>query len=183
MQRRLESDQTLLQRIISDCLRTAQCNVAEAKSNTIKRSSLIFWAEDLNVHVRPLTAKLTRYLEDCRKHNPKNTMSEHFRVAFAVPVYNEAAAIRVLIQELSETILTQHSNAELFIFEDGSTDGTKEILTEIDRRKLARVHVRSTATRKGYPTAVRDSILSVDRGAYTHVFFMDSDRQYYIDDV
>ena len=110
-------------------------------------------------------------------------MSEHFRVAFAVPVYNEAAAIRVLIQELSETILTQHSNAELFIFEDGSTDGTKEILTEIDRRKLARVHVRSTATRKGYPTAVRDSILSVDRGAYTHVFFMDSDRQYYIDDV
>lgn len=110
-------------------------------------------------------------------------MGKPFRVAFVVPVYNEATAIRVLIRELYETILTHHSNTQLFVFEDGSTDGTKEILSEIDRAQLAGVNIHTADARKGYPTAVRDSILSVDPATYTHVFFMDSDRQYYIDDV
>ncbi len=110
-------------------------------------------------------------------------MNENFGVAFIAPVYNEATTIRLFIEELVETILTSHPNADVFIFEDGSTDGTKNILSEINRSKLARVHIRTSDVRKGYPTAVREAILSVDPVAYTHIFFVDSDRQYYIDDV
>jgi dolichol-phosphate mannosyltransferase len=116
--------------------------------------------------------------------NKKRThVKKQFRVAFVVPVYNEATAIRALIRELNETILTPRLEAELFVFEDGSTDGTKEILGEIDRMQLARVHIHTADPRKGYPAAVQHAILSVDPVTYTHVFFMDSDRQYYVDDV
>jgi dolichol-phosphate mannosyltransferase len=110
-------------------------------------------------------------------------MDKPFRVAFVVPVHNEAAAIRTLIQELNEAILTPRANTALFVFEDGSTDGTKEILNEIDRWQLARVQIRTSNVRKGYPAAVRDAILSIDPAVYTHIFFMDSDRQYFVDDV
>lgn len=110
-------------------------------------------------------------------------MNERFRVAIITPVFNEAATIRLFIEELFETVLTSHSNADLFIFEDGSTDGTKEILSEIARSKPPRVSIRTSEARKGYPMAVRDAILSVDSGVYTHVFFVDSDRQYYTDDI
>ncbi len=110
-------------------------------------------------------------------------MAKPFRVAFIAPVYNEATSIRALIQELNETILMRRSNAELYIFEDGSTDYTKEILREIDRAQLAHIHIYIGDARKGYPAAVRDAILSVDPAVYTHVFFTDSDRQYYVDDV
>ncbi len=109
-------------------------------------------------------------------------MVERLRIAVVVPVYQEPLAISRLINEF-EQIFSAFDDAELFVFEDGSTDPTKDVLKEFENRGVPRLHISTSTKRKGYPTAVRDAILSIDPSVYTHILFLDGDGQYYIDDV
>ena len=99
------------------------------------------------------------------------------RVALIMPVYNEADTIENTVRELYNKIGRILGNVEIWAFEDGSNDGTKEILEKLDT-EIPNFHSRMTKQKKGYPRAMRDAFLSIDPDEYEYVMSIDSDGQY-----
>ena len=99
------------------------------------------------------------------------------RIAIIMPVYNEADTIESTIKELCHKVVDNSSNVDIWIFEDGSTDGTKEILTRLIN-DYPNLYVRMTANKKGYPKAMREAFLSISPNEYQYVVAIDSDGQY-----
>lgn len=90
-----------------------------------------------------------------------------------IPVYNEAAVIEHVIREFYKKVTDKIPNIELIIAEDGSTDGTKEILQKLNK-EIPFILI-SSKERKGYARAFKDAL----RIAKTEwVFFSDSDGQH-----
>jgi glycosyltransferase involved in cell wall biosynthesis len=68
------------------------------------------------------------------------------KVSVIVPIYNQAPFIR----ETVESVLAQdHESIELVLSDDGSTDGTVEILREYEAREPDRVKVVASETNTG----------------------------------
>lgn len=93
-------------------------------------------------------------------------------LSIVMPVHNEAAGIERVVSAFYEEIV-QKTGAEFIIAEDGSTDGTKEVLQSIS----AKFPIRLTLgrTRKGYAMAAKDALR---QASSTYVLFSDSDGQY-----
>jgi glycosyltransferase involved in cell wall biosynthesis len=53
------------------------------------------------------------------------------KIAFVIPAYNEVQALPRLLINIKEKILVFQENIDILVFEDGSTDGTKEILKKL----------------------------------------------------
>lgn len=96
-------------------------------------------------------------------------MRDYEPVSVIVNVYNEAETIERELREIHEEIIAKLPGSELIVAEDGSTDGTKEILARL-QAELGIIH--STAPqRKGYAKAFRDAV-ALARNDY--VFFSDT---------
>src|SRR3972149_352129 len=108
-----------------------------------------------------------------------STMKE--RIAIIMPVYNEVDAIENTVREVYDKVVGKMGNVDVWVFEDGSTDGTKEVLKKL-RAKFPNVHARMTKQQKGYPRAMREAFLSIDPAEYEYVVAIDSDGQYDPDD-
>lgn len=81
-------------------------------------------------------------------------------------------------------MLSTKGNVDVLIFEDGSTDGTKDILERLSQSgEIPRLRANLTPLRKGYPKAVQDAILSLDSSKYAYILFMDGDGQYIMGDI
>jgi glycosyltransferase involved in cell wall biosynthesis len=93
-------------------------------------------------------------------------------VSVLMPAYNEVNTISKVVKEYYDEICGKLP-AELIIAEDGSTDGTKEILCSL--RNDFPLVVRSDPNRKGYAKGVGDALRRCNRD---WVFFSDSDGQY-----
>jgi len=89
-----------------------------------------------------------------------------------MPVYNEATGIEKVVSAFYDEIVKK-TGAELTIAEDGSTDGTKEILQKISAKFPMELYLG--AERKGYARATKDAL---KRASSPYVFFSDSDGQY-----
>lgn len=90
-------------------------------------------------------------------------------------VHNEAGAIEGVVREIHGEILTRLPNSELVVVEDGSTDGTKEILNRL-RDKLG-FRLLAEPGKQGYTSALRRGLTAAsERGGF--VFFTDSDGQH-----
>jgi glycosyltransferase involved in cell wall biosynthesis len=88
-----------------------------------------------------------------------------------MPVYNEIATVRQAIDDvLSADVGT---DVELVVVDDGSTDGTRELLAETDFPGAVRVLFHDRNQGKG--AAVRTG-LSVARGEFSAIF--DADLEY-----
>ena len=98
------------------------------------------------------------------------------KIVVVLPAYNEAATIVDTILEANNYFSKIHPNIEYMVAEDGSTDGTLQVLSLL-KHVLPCVHVNSSPKRKGYAAAVRDAIMSVGKEA-DYILFMDSDGQY-----
>ena len=86
-----------------------------------------------------------------------------------MPCYNEVGTIREVVKQVLESPYTQ----ELIVVDDGSTDGTREVLDALDRRTRPRAPARA-ATGQGRrpPPGLR-------RGAAaTFVIVQDADLEY-----
>jgi glycosyltransferase involved in cell wall biosynthesis len=103
------------------------------------------------------------------------------RIAFIMPVYNEADTIENTVREIYEKVANKMDNVDIWVFEDGSTDGTKEVLKKL-REELTGVYAETAKSRKGYPRAMRDAFLKINPKHYSYVVSVDSDGQYEPDD-
>lgn len=80
------------------------------------------------------------------------------RVSFLIPVYNEELNIARVIENLYE-ILRQHPewNSEVVIIEDGSTDGTRAVLTN-EVKRYPDIKLILHEKNKGYNASLKDGI-------------------------
>jgi len=99
------------------------------------------------------------------------------RIAVIMPVYNEADSIANTIRELYSKLADRMGGMDVWVFEDGSVDGTKEVLGKLED-EFSSLHVRMTPGRKGYPRAMRDAFLAINPDVYQYVVAIDSDGQY-----
>ena len=103
------------------------------------------------------------------------------RIALIMPVYNEADTIENTIRELYDKLANKMVNIHIWVFEDGSTDGTKEVLEKLED-EYPDLHARMAREKKGYPRAMKEAFLSIDPDEYEYVVAIDSDGQYEPDD-
>jgi dolichol-phosphate mannosyltransferase len=101
-----------------------------------------------------------------------NIIDKNVELSVIMPVYNEAANIKEIILDYFETIVCK-LNSDLIVAEDGSTDGTKEILFSL--KNEIPISLFSDQKRKGYAKGVKDALRKCD-GEW--IFFSDSDGQY-----
>jgi len=93
-------------------------------------------------------------------------------VSVLLPVYNEEEIISNILTAYYNEICRKVSGV-LVVAEDGSTDGTKEILASLQNELPLVLH--SDPRRKGYAKAAIDALKSCNSD---WVFFSDSDGQY-----
>jgi glycosyltransferase involved in cell wall biosynthesis len=103
------------------------------------------------------------------------------RIALIMPVYNEAETIEMTVRELYQRVVNKMENVDVWVFEDGSVDGTKEILEKL-QDEIPNFRAVMSKDRKGYPKAMSDAFLSIDPSEYQYVVSIDSDGQYAPDD-
>jgi glycosyltransferase involved in cell wall biosynthesis len=94
-----------------------------------------------------------------------------------MPVYNEAETIENTVRELHSKVVSKLDNVGIWVFEDGSTDGTKEVLEKLEI-EFPSLHARMSKQKKGYPRAMKEAFLSIDPNEYEYVAAIDSDGQY-----
>ncbi len=94
------------------------------------------------------------------------TGGENLTLTVVIPCYNEAATIEPVLERVISVGLAD----EIIIVDDGSTDGTREILHEIEGRNLPGVRVlyhdhnqgKGAALRTGFSAATGDILLIQD---------------------
>jgi dolichol-phosphate mannosyltransferase len=96
-------------------------------------------------------------------------------------VYNEADTIESTVREIHDKVVTKMNNVDIWVFEDGSVDGTKEALKKL-LDEFSSLHAEMTVCRKGYPRAMREAFLNINPKVYDYVVAVDSDGQYEPDD-
>lgn len=94
-------------------------------------------------------------------------------VSIVLPVHNEKEVIEQVVHSLYKNVFLKLQDAEFVISEDGSNDGTKEILQRL--QKEMPIRLVSSSERKGYAKAVKDALSLATKEV---VFFLDSDGQH-----
>ncbi|MBN1472477.1 MAG: glycosyltransferase family 2 protein [Syntrophaceae bacterium] len=98
-------------------------------------------------------------------------------VSVIITVYNEADTLENEILNIHNKILSKLPGSELIIAEDGSTDGTQEIISKYVRDGGV---IHSTAAqRKGYAKALNDA-MKIAKNPY--IFFSDTGSKFDFDD-
>lgn len=93
-------------------------------------------------------------------------------IQIVIPAYNEADCVESVIIEIYEE-LTPRLRIEFIVCEDGSTDGTKEILCSLSRRMPMKLIMSDV--RKGYSRALIDGLKA---STAEFVLCLESDGQY-----
>jgi glycosyltransferase involved in cell wall biosynthesis len=91
----------------------------------------------------------------------------------SVPVYNEAANLPAVIETLTRRIPV----ANILFVDDGSSDGSCEIL------EAAGVRYLRHPINLGYEEALRTGMREVMHGGYDYVVYFDADGQHHIEDL
>jgi glycosyltransferase involved in cell wall biosynthesis len=92
------------------------------------------------------------------------------KISVVIPVYNEQATIAELIRRVAEVDISK----EIIVVDDGSTDGTREVLAEVEKRyDNLRLFLRATNSGKG--AALKHGF---DQATGDYVLVQDADLEY-----
>lgn len=94
--------------------------------------------------------------------------------AIVIPMYNEISGADACIRRVCAQLSNIPNRANLIVVDDGSKDGTKEILTArelIDQKLIVVTHSQN----RGYGAALRTGIRAAVENGFDYVLFMDSD--------
>lgn len=100
-------------------------------------------------------------------------------LSLVLPAYNEEENIRTVVEQALEVLPQYTDEFEIVPVNDGSTDRTGTILEELALQD-DRVRPVSYAKNKGYGGAVTSGFMAT---RYEYVMYMDSDRQFDINDL
>ncbi len=95
------------------------------------------------------------------------------RVSIIVPIYNEIQHVRELLDRVIAAPLPQGCEKEIIVIDDGSTDGTTDLLRDLARRHLIRFHESILNFGKG--TAIRIGLRLATGGI---ILVQDGDLEY-----
>jgi glycosyltransferase involved in cell wall biosynthesis len=95
------------------------------------------------------------------------------RFSFVIPVYNEAESLPELYDRLTAVVANLEGDAELIFVDDGSTDGSGELLLELQRGDRS-VRVIRLARNFGHQIAITAGL---DRAEGEATVIMDADLQ------
>lgn len=99
-------------------------------------------------------------------------------ITVVMPVYNEAGMIEYVVRDFYEKVVKKIPHVQFVIAEDGSTDGTKDILHKL--KKEFPFTLVTSEKRKGYTEAFYDALKIVNT---EFVLFSDSDNQHDPNDI
>lgn len=95
-------------------------------------------------------------------------MSEEFTVSIIVPVYNESRCLPALLKNISTNLKDQSWNYQILIVDDGSSDDTWSVITqmqghyELTALKLSRNFGKEAALCAGLEHAEGDAFITID---------------------
>jgi len=102
--------------------------------------------------------------------NAHRSEVHRFKLSIVVPVFNEAPTIRDVLEEIR--VQTADADTEVIVVDDGSTDGTGELVETFPIPHEVVVHHDANL---GKGAAVRSGI---ERASGTHLLVFDADREY-----
>lgn len=109
----------------------------------------------------------------------RHSSCEPMRVSVLVPVFQEEATVRELLQRLSECDVARAGfEREILVCDDGSTDGTGRVLEEL-ARDIPGLAVHTHAQNRGKGAAIR-TLLEHATGEV--VLIQDADLEYEVED-
>ena len=94
-------------------------------------------------------------------------------ISLIILVHQEAEVIESVIKEFYEKVTLKIPGSEFIVCEDGSTDGTKEILEKVKDKYRLTLHMGNE--KKGYTMAMKEAFKLAKNDL---VFFSDSDGQH-----
>jgi glycosyltransferase involved in cell wall biosynthesis len=92
------------------------------------------------------------------------------RLLIAIPVYNERKYLRTVLDKVRQY------HPDILVIDDGSTDGTGELLAEMAAR--SDIHLIRHAVNRGYGQSLIDAFRFADCRGYDWVITMDCDEQH-----
>ena len=90
------------------------------------------------------------------------------------PCFNDAATIGTLVRVLREALLRCGVPFEIIVVDDGSTDGSADVLTRL-QETVAELRVVRHSSNRGYGAALRSGF---GAASFDWVFYTDGDGQY-----
>src|SRR3989344_7165373 len=94
-------------------------------------------------------------------------------ISLIIVVHQEAESIEHVVKEFYEKVTSKIPGSEFIVCEDGSTDGTKEILSKIKDAYHLTLDMREG--KRGYTNAMRDGLRAAKNPV---IFFSDSDGKH-----
>ncbi len=90
-------------------------------------------------------------------------------LSIVVPIYNEAESVETLVQAIADAVRETQLNYEIICVDDGSKDGSTEVLTNLAKRRidlkaviLRRNYGQTAAMAAGFETAGGKVIVTLD---------------------
>ena len=90
-------------------------------------------------------------------------------ISVVVPIYNEAESIETLVQAIADAVVRANLSYEIICVDDGSQDGSTQVLTELARRRvdlkaiiLRRNYGQTPAMAAGFESATGKVIVTLD---------------------
>lgn len=101
--------------------------------------------------------------------NPTTEKEQLLDLSIVVPIYNEAESLTHLIEAIANTVISTNLSYEIICVDDGSTDGSTKILTDLARQRsdlkavvLRRNYGQTPAMAAGFENAQARAIITLD---------------------
>jgi dolichol-phosphate mannosyltransferase len=101
------------------------------------------------------------------------------RLSLVIPAYNESAGIRQAVAEAEKALGRLAGEYEILVVDDGSSDGTADLVAEAARAN-PRVRLLRHPGNRGYGAALRTGFAAA---RFDRVAFTDADCQFHLDDL